>query len=212
MRRCARLLAGVCLTIAAFSGCRDILPQNRFLRPRTTAQKSLSTADARHKFSHARHEKILAQEGATCADCHRFDALIETGDPSLASVLSGTAQYPGGAACHFCHGPSETRLASAPSACLTCHANLVPLLPANHEIAWLRVHASVASADPAECQSCHRDSFCVNCHQNRDSILTFMHERNYLSIHSVDARANPIQCGSCHREDFCIGCHAQTVR
>jgi hypothetical protein len=83
----------------------------------------------------------------------------------------------------------------------------VPLLPANHQIAWLRVHSAEASADPVACQNCHRDAFCINCHQNRDSILTFVHDRNYISFHSVDARANPIQCGSCHREDFCINCH-----
>jgi hypothetical protein len=89
---------------------------------------------------------------------------------------------------------------------------MAPLLPENHQIAWLRVHASVASANPVECQNCHRDSFCVNCHQNRDEILTFVHDRNYLSFHSVDARANPIQCGNCHRLDFCTSCHAKAAR
>ena len=101
---------------------------------------------------------------------------------------------------------------AAPSACTTCHSNMLPLLPANHEVAWSRVHASVASADPVACQNCHRDAFCINCHQNRDSILTFVHERNYLSYHGVDARANPIQCGNCHREDFCLNCHAKAAR
>jgi len=87
----------------------------------------------------------------------------------------------------------------------------MPLLPNNHQVAWLRVHGATASADPVACQSCHRDAFCINCHQNRDSILTFVHDRNYLSFHGVDARANPIQCGSCHREDFCLNCHAKAV-
>jgi hypothetical protein len=203
----AALLAALC----AVSACRQHLPTNRFLQPRTAGRGTQSTADARHKFDHDAHAKILAQRSVTCVDCHRFDAEISTTNESVVGALSGAAQYPGSAACHFCHGPSETRLSAAPSACTTCHDNIAPLLPADHQIAWVRVHASVASADPVACQNCHRDQFCIDCHQNRDSILTFVHERNYLSYHSIDARANPMQCGSCHREDFCTNCHAQTA-
>ena len=197
---------------AALAACRDYLPANRFLRPRAAPQTNLSTADARRKFDHERHAKMFATQGLVCGDCHRFDAKIDTGDAQLAAQASGAALYPGSAACHYCHGPSETRIAAAPSACTTCHTNLVPLLPENHQVAWLRVHGATASADPVACQNCHRDAFCINCHQNRDSLLTFVHDRNYLSLHSVDARANPIQCGSCHREDFCINCHAKAIR
>ena len=201
------LLAGLVLVAA----CRDLLPATRFLKPRATPQANRSTADARHRFSHERHAKIVAEQGLVCGDCHRFDAQIDTADASLAAAASGTALVPGSAACHYCHGPSETRIAAAPSACTTCHTNLIPLLPENHQIAWMRVHGATASADPVACQNCHRDAFCINCHQNRDSLLTFMHDRNYLSLHSVDARANPIQCGNCHREDFCINCHAKAI-
>jgi hypothetical protein len=212
MRRAVIATLGMAVLIGALAACRDYLPANQYLRPRPSAVANLSTADAARKFDHQRHEKILAQKGIACGDCHRFDATIEAADPPLASALSSAALYPGSAACHYCHGPSDTHMATAPSACTTCHTNLVPLLPENHQIAWLRVHGSVASADPVACQNCHRDAFCVNCHQNRDSILTFMHQRNYLSFHSVDARANPIQCGNCHREDFCLNCHAQAAR
>jgi hypothetical protein len=206
---CTLLLAtGIACAVVS---CRDYMPQNRYLRPRNT-QVSYSTAEARHKFDHARHAAILRETGTTCVSCHRFDARVETSNPGLATALSGAGLLAGTSACHYCHGPSETRIAAAPGACTTCHTDLTPLIPADHQIAWLRVHASVASADPAACQNCHRDSFCVNCHQNRDSILTFMHDRNYLSYHGVDARANPIQCGSCHREDYCLRCHAQVPR
>jgi len=196
--------------MAALAACREYMPANRFLRPRPAP--NASTADARHKFTHQRHAAILAQQALVCGDCHRFDAQIDTGAAPLAASASRAALFPGSAACHFCHGPSETRLAAAPSACTTCHTNLDPLLPENHQIGWQRAHGAVASADPVACQNCHRDSFCINCHQNRDSILTFVHDRNYLSLHSVDARANPIQCGSCHREDFCLNCHAKAVK
>ena len=140
------------------------------------------------------------------------NAKVLAGDESVAAAVSGAALYPGGAACHYCHGPSETQIAAAPSACTTCHSNLSPLLPDDHRVAWMRAHGSIASADPVACQNCHRDNFCINCHQNRDSITTFGHDRNYLSMHSVDARANPIQCGSCHREDFCSRCHAKAIK
>ena len=196
--------------VAAVAACREYMPANRFLRPR--AAPSTSTAEARHRFDHTRHAKILAQQNLVCGDCHRFDAQIDTGTAPLAATASTAALYPGSAACHYCHGPNETRIAAAPSACTTCHSNIAPLLPENHQVAWLRVHGGVASSDPVACQNCHRDSFCINCHQNRDSILTFVHDRNYLSFHSVDARANPIQCGNCHREDFCLNCHAKTIK
>lgn len=211
MRVLVLALLALLIGLATLSACRNYLPTNRYLQPRQSPRGNLSTADARHAFDHARHAKLFDQHQVTCADCHRFDATIESGDPQVAAALSGAAQYPGSGACHYCHGPSETRLAAAPSACTTCHRNVGPLLPANHQIAWLRVHASIASTDPVQCQNCHRDAFCINCHQARDSILTFVHERDYLTTHSVDARSDPMQCGSCHREDFCINCHAQTV-
>lgn len=206
-QRAAIVLLGLMAVVAA---CRDHLPANRFLQPRPAP--SASTADARHKFTHQRHTAIFAKQGVVCGDCHRFDAQIDTGTAPLAQTASQAALFPGSAACHHCHGPSETRIAAAPSACTTCHTNMAPLLPDNHQIGWQRAHGAIASADPVQCQNCHRDSFCINCHQNRDSILTFVHDRNYLSMHSVDARANPIQCSSCHRQDFCLNCHAKSVK
>lgn len=212
MRRVVAVALALLLATALVTACRDYMPKNAFLRPRPAPQANHSTADARHKFDHQRHEKILTAQGLVCGDCHRFDAKIDTGTPELAAAASGAALFPGAAACHYCHGPSDTRIAAAPSACTTCHGNLIPLMPENHQVAWLRVHGATASADPVACQNCHRDAFCINCHQNRDSLLTFMHDRNYLTLHSVDARANPIQCGNCHREDFCINCHAKAVQ
>lgn len=214
-------LAAVVLALGA-AACRDVMPTNSFLRMRPQATESRSTKDARRKYSHEKHAKVLGEQALACGTCHRFDATIGPSEPGLAGALSTAGQRPGSAACHACHGvPVEgadagtaagIRMAGAPSACLSCHSNMLPLLPENHQVAWLRVHASVASADPVECQDCHRDSFCVNCHQNRDDQLTFVHDYNYISFHSVDARANPIQCGNCHREDFCAGCHAKAIR
>lgn len=193
---------------AALTACRNAMPTTSFLHKRA-APESKSTSDARHRFDHALHADVLAAQGQTCADCHRFDVVIETGEEALASDISARALHPGGAACHYCHGPSDTKMANAPGACTTCHTNLLPLRPADHDVSWTRVHASVAQAQPGQCENCHKQSECIYCHQTRDTIQTIVHERNFLFYHSIEARANPMQCGSCHREDYCIRCHQQ---
>jgi len=195
----------VCAAVVV--ACRQYLPANRYLQPRRSSQATLSTADARYRFSHPRHEKALAAASVTCVECHRFDALIDADDEQVARTLSTRALHPGSASCHFCHRAEMARMAQAPDACTTCHTNIAPLLPEDHQIAWLKVHASSARANPAQCETCHRQSFCIDCHQRRDTIHTVVHERNFRFFHSVEARANPIQCGSCHRADFCINCH-----
>lgn len=190
------------------TACRNALPTTSFLHKRA-APTSQSTADARHRYDHTTHAEVVAAHGQTCADCHRFDVLIDTGEEPLAADLSARALHPGGAACHYCHGPSETKMATAPGTCTTCHDNLLPLRPLNHDVSWTRVHASVAQAQPGECENCHKQSECIYCHQTRDTIQTIVHDRNFLFFHSIEARANPMQCGSCHREDYCIRCHQQ---
>ncbi len=198
-------MVGAAVLLAA---CRTIMPTNRFLQKRSTTA-SMSTADARWRYDHAVHAETIAAHGNTCADCHRFDVVIETGEEPLAQALSAHGLDPGGAACHYCHGPSETKMATAPGACTTCHTNLRPLRPVDHDVSWTRVHASVAEAQPGECDNCHKQSECILCHQTRDTIQTIVHDRNFLFYHSIEARANPMSCGSCHREDYCIRCHQQ---
>ena len=210
-----RLVTGAAVALAtamAVAACRQYLPTNRYLQMRPPSQTVQSTKDARDKFNHARHNKPLAQTGVSCIDCHHFNVLIDTGNEAMARDLAAHALYPGSAPCHYCHVDSETRLSTAPQACTTCHENLQPLLPEDHQIAWLKVHAAAAQTNPARCENCHRSSFCINCHERRDTIQTVVHERNFRAFHSVEARANPRQCGMCHLEDFCINCHQQGRR
>jgi nitrate/TMAO reductase-like tetraheme cytochrome c subunit len=202
------LLVVVCAV--ALAACRQYLPTNRYLRLRSKPTASHSTADARRRFNHDRHSRAFAAGDVTCVDCHRFDAKIEAGDESLAKELSAQAQYPGSAACHSCHGDGPRQMAMAPSACTTCHENLEPLRPQNHDIAWDRAHGSVARTQPAQCETCHRSAECIDCHQRRDEIQERVHDRNFRFFHSVAARANPMQCGSCHRQDYCRNCHEQS--
>jgi len=206
VKRPALAVLVVVSLVAAAAACRQYLPQNRYLRLRTSPQMR-STADARGKFDHQRHAKPLASLRVTCLDCHRFDAQIETSNEGLADELSRSALFPGSTPCHFCHRESATKMTGAPDACATCHENLRPLRPADHDVAWLKVHGSMARVEPERCGSCHRQAECISCHQSRDSIQTLVHERNFRFFHSIEARANPARCGICHREDFCIRCH-----
>ena len=201
---------GMVLVVAAaiISACRQYLPSNRYLQVRQPSSALQSTADARNKFNHAAHAPVLAAKDVTCIDCHRFDELIDSGNEEMARELSALGQYPRGASCHFCH-TGENRVAKAPKACTSCHQNLAPLIPEDHQVAWLKVHAGMAQANPARCENCHSQAFCIDCHDRRDTIQTRVHERNFLFFHSVEARANPMQCGSCHRKDFCDNCHQQ---
>jgi hypothetical protein len=101
-------------------------------------------------------------------------------------------------------------MATAPGACITCHDNLAPIRPPDHDLSWDRVHAQMARVRPAECDNCHQQAECIDCHSRRDTVRTRVHERNFLYFHGIQATANPMQCGSCHREDFCIRCHQGT--
>lgn len=206
--RALALLAAGALLLAA---CRQFLPvpQNRFLQPRATQRVSMSTADARQYFAHDKHAKTFAVTDVECIDCHRFDFVIDSGDPKIAEPLSSHALYDGSATCHFCHVDEATRMAAAPAPCTTCHTNLAPLVPENHQVAWLDVHGNEARGNPVQCENCHRQSFCIACHEQRDTIQTIAHERNFLFLHGIEARADPMQCSACHREDFCINCHLE---
>lgn len=201
----------VCLLALLAAGffvaaCRQYLPSNRWLQKRASPAAP-TTADARNKFDHARHTAALAKTQVTCVDCHRFDALVDSGTEPLARELSAHAQYPGSGACHFCHGPGETRNPAAPDTCTSCHQNLAALRPADHDVAWERVHGRAAQVNSAPCETCHRQAECIDCHERRDTIQMRMHDRNFRSFHGIEATANPMRCSSCHREDFCIRCH-----
>lgn len=207
MKRLASPILVLAVVAALVGACRQYMPQNRYLQLRARPTREAVTAEARRKFGHKVHANIFERAAVTCVDCHRFDVLLDVRNEQLARELSYRAQYPPGAICHHCHGPGEQRVAEAPKACTTCHDNLEPLRPADHDVAWMKVHAGMARVNAAQCETCHRQAECIDCHQRRDSIQTRVHDRNFRFFHGIQVRANPMQCGSCHREDFCIRCH-----
>jgi hypothetical protein len=209
--RCRLQFVVVVLGLAVLAAaCRQYLPTNRYLQLRGEKHKRV-TVDVRHKFDHAAHATPLASANATCIACHRFDVLIETSNEQVGRELATRALHGGSAACHFCHVDESTRMPAAPGPCATCHDDLEPLRPDDHDLSWLRVHARMAQVNPSRCDLCHRQAECIDCHQKRDTIETKVHERNYRFFHSIEARANPMKCGACHREDFCIRCHQKGV-
>ena len=211
MRRFVTRLAAAAACAAALAACRQFLPTptNSFLQPRSGTRVSQSTADARQYFDHGAHAKTFAIKNVQCIDCHRYDFTIDTGDPKLYEPLSAHAMYPGSAACHFCHEDGPGRMTAAPSACTTCHTNMAPLKPEDHQVAWMKVHGTEARANPTQCEGCHRQQYCIDCHSTRDTIQTIAHDRNFRFTHGIEARTDPMQCSACHREDFCINCHLQ---
>lgn len=206
MRRpVSRFLLAI-LTAAAFAACRQYMPTGRYLQLRARPNPH-TTADARRKFDHERHRRSLSASGVTCLECHRFDVKILAPEEPLARELSAHAQYPGSAACHFCHLPGDGQMLGAPTDCISCHDNLAALRPQDHDLSWQRTHAQMARLDPARCESCHRQAQCIDCHQRRDGIQMRVHDRNFRFFHGIQAVASPMQCGSCHRQDFCSRCH-----
>ena len=206
MRRTGGILALLLLAGMLGVACRQYMPANRYLQPRRSPQ-AVSLADARARFNHAQHARTLEAANLSCIDCHRYDVQIDSGDEAVAREVSGRAMHPGPEPCHACHRQGPLHMTQAPDACITCHSNLAPLMPDDHQIAWQTVHKTAAVTDPAQCESCHRQSYCIDCHERRDTVQRKFHSWNYQFIHSVDARANPMQCGSCHRQDYCINCH-----
>jgi hypothetical protein len=207
MRRFAAAALAL-LTVAVLAmACRQYLPTNRYLQLRGEPRSPKAAANVRGRFDHAVHDAALGSIDATCVDCHRFDLLIDAADDAHARELAGRALFGGTGSCHYCHVHAESRQAAAPTTCYTCHSDLGPLRPEDHDLSWQRVHATKAQTDPVSCETCHRQPECIRCHQSRNTIETRVHERNFRFFHGAQARANPMQCGTCHRVDFCIRCH-----
>lgn len=178
---------------------------------RITQVVSLPTA--RLVFSHARH----LSRGATCENCHA--GMSEVG---LATVM----QLPTEADCLACHDGEK-----ADRTCSTCHPSdgqgrlltraaadrrAPPLIPRgassrgmNHDLDFVRNHATVAKSRRDQCSTCHADAFCVECHEG-DTRPMRIHEGDYLRTHGWQARAGTNDCQSCHRlQTDCRGCHVR---
>src|SRR5258706_299623 len=101
------------------------------------AADCIATRSATRDVRGRGHRLTRAERRGTCKGCHPFDAQMDAGTPPLAAEASAAALYPSTPPCHFSPAPSDTRIPAAPSPCTPCHSNMAPLLPENHQVAWL---------------------------------------------------------------------------
>ncbi|MCD8554993.1 cytochrome c3 family protein [Seleniivibrio sp.] len=157
------------------------------------------------KFNHEKHVDILFQQKKDCFHCHKLPS-IETmikqgGELKIAADLKIDGK------CHSCHRDIETRVASAPQNCSTCHENMKVLKPADHLNNWKNMHAAPATLDSRSCQTCHDEWYCESCHSKQNSMENMRHSRSFKLKHSIDVYTDPGSCDTCHRVEFCISCH-----
>ncbi|MBL8681269.1 MAG: hypothetical protein JNK05_18975 [Myxococcales bacterium] len=173
-------------------------------RPVSVARVEIPPANLR--FSHRRH----AGAGVRCEDCHR-----RVREGALATRLD----LPTMRECTSCHAQR-----GASTRCASCHLTEADgVLRTRFEEGWLNPpswmnglrhdadfwvnHRSIAQANPASCNDCHRERECVDCHDGRMRDRR-THPNDYLTFHGVEARMAADRCSSCHREQtFCEGCH-----
>jgi len=111
-------------------------------------------------------------------------------------------------ACVTCHAAEGMQ-----DDCSVCHTELdVDVAPANHQLAWGRLHGDVSRSCSEEtandCTMCHTQATCNACHQveqpsNHD---VYFARRG----HGLHARMDRDSCATCHTQDACDRCHQVT--
>ncbi len=152
-------------------------------------------------FSHLAHaSQVTSGAASTCSACHEG---IDTNDRISSDQRVRMED------CRDCHAAR-----SVANECATCHSVVTAdWAPANHALAWERLHGRIARAHsdmPAEtCSMCHTESSCAECHllePPRGHTNLFR-----IRAHGVPASMDRQSCSTCHRPDFCDRCHAQTL-
>jgi hypothetical protein len=84
--------------------------------------------------------------------------------------------------------------------------------PSWHGQDFSETHASLASANPATCATCHQRTECLACHRpNPGDGGTTYHNTGYLARHPAEAYARQSDCSQCHNTGyFCTSCHQQS--
>lgn len=160
-------------------------------------------------FDHAAHEDSLGDARVACSDCHPVGLALPAQEGTRAPEQ---ALPPPVSTCHGCH-LAEARRAprAAPTACASCHADMLQLVPDNHGPGWLERHAADARAFGADCSSCHKTSECFDCHADRGPLTVDPHGPGFAAMHGVEARVDPRSCSTCHAASSCVACHEGSV-
>jgi hypothetical protein len=178
------------------------------------------------------HVPLARATGLTVARIANFPTPPSHEDPAFAmpgghgraarGVKSGGHRPPIAQSCTVCH---------AQEFCASCHVNIeqvkpiqalardarsLALAPKATRPAWhgqdfSESHASLASANPATCTTCHQRTECLDCHRPNpgDGRATY-HNTGYLARHPAEAYARASDCSQCHNAGyFCTTCHQQ---
>lgn len=179
------------------------------------------------------HVPLTEAAGLTTAQIARFPAPASHLSPSLSEAGGHGRQAQGVRV-------AGRRLAVAPSCtvchaqefCATCHLDAprikaiqamgrdprsLALASKGHRPGWhgqdfSETHASMASAKPATCATCHQRADCLDCHRpNPGNGRATYHQTGYLVKHPAEAYSRASECSQCHNEGyFCASCHKQS--
>ena len=157
-------------------------------------------------FSHKVHEGVLQQNHFHCTDCHLYDLAYMERDKKINEELTRAITRAGMESCHFCHlkHPEQVPVALK---CVDCHADIRPIMPADHRAGWKTTHAQKIATSEVACAQCHSNRFCVKCHSRRDEADRVYHTGSAIVTHPTEARVDPAKCQKCHSSSYCVRCH-----
>ncbi len=160
-------------------------------------------------FDHTQHAKAFEKAKVSCVDCHPVGAFSK---PETARVVPEGPLSGPRSSCHGCHLQElEGAPRKAKGTCLSCHADRMALIPADHGLDWVDVHGDSARSRGASCSDCHDTNTCVACHEGRGALSAKPHGPGWGAFHGVEARLDPRSCASCHTGDSCVTCHVEGV-
>jgi len=169
-----------------------------------------------------RHRWVAADEGPTCASCHRESDCTDCHDgrvrpprvhPNDFLTIHPQLARRGSPRCTSCHVTQ--------SFCLECHARLGVALIASPltratgrfhppDAIWVRggAHVREARRSLESCASCHAERDCIVCHgaTGIGSGGLSPHPRAYHAICADALRANARACASCHGDPSSLRC------
>lgn len=165
------------------------------------------------------HDRHLSQvPGATCTSCHNQVGHRPQSEQAYEQASHQT--------CDSCHERRQVSLiADSSLTCTTCHEDMVPITPQDHDASWRQNHGQAALKDATSCSPCHtsQDLPAVQTVATgaragadpsawlrprpagpvgdacRDCHQTTMpHPSGFMNDHGRDFLSNPEGCARCH--------------
>lgn len=165
------------------------------------------------------HDRHLSQvPGTTCTSCHDQVGHRPSSEQEYEKASHQT--------CDSCHERRQVSLVADSSlTCTTCHADMVPITPQDHDTSWRLNHGQAALKDPTSCSPCHTSRDLPNVQTVstgsrggadagawlrpmpagpvgdacRDCHQTTMpHPKGFMDDHGKDFETDPDGCARCH--------------